>query len=167
MHSGQGGELLHPVFFVLEERNVNHPNVTVLSTFEKDQGHGVLYRIESSRVSGGDIDECGEWRQGQGFSRLYAHTFVVLKVTKCGKWIRDHAGDRRFILDTSRKRFAHETIELALASFRARRERQIGILSARLRAAEEELALARYTPAKPDLFHMSHTQLAQVAGALA
>ncbi|MEX3984002.1 hypothetical protein AB4Y45_33995 [Paraburkholderia sp. EG287A] len=146
---------------------MKHPNVTVLRTFEQDQGHGVMYRIEARRVSGGCVDEVGEWRHGESYSRLYAHTFVVLKVTKCGKWIRDYAGDRRFILDTSRKRFAHETIELALASFRARRDRQIGILSARLRAAEEELALAQYTPAKPDLFHMSHAQLAKAAGALA
>ena len=146
---------------------MTHPNVTVLSTFEQDQGNGVLYRVESRRASRVGFDESGEWLHDESYSCLYAHTFVVLKVTSCGKWIRDQAGNRRFILDKSRKRFAHETIELALESFRARRERQIGILSARLRAADEELALAKFDPAKPDLLHMSHTQLAQAAGVLA
>lgn len=145
---------------------MKHPNVTVLRTIEQDQGHGVMYRIESRRISAG-FDDWGDPSPGAGHSQLYAHVFVVLKVTKCGKWIRDYGGNRRFILDTSRKRFAQETLELSLESFRARRKRQIGILQARLRAAEEELALAKVDPDKPDLFHMSHTQLAQAAGALA
>jgi len=145
---------------------VKYPNVTLLSAFEQDQGLGVMYRIESRRMSGG-FDDWGDAIPGSGHSRLFAHVFVVLKVTKCGKWVRDYGGNRRFILDTARKRFAHDTLEDALASFRARRQRQIGILTARLRAAEEELALAKADPAKPNLFHMSHSQLAQAAGALA
>ncbi|WP_126223328.1 hypothetical protein [Burkholderia ambifaria] len=71
------------------------------------------------------------------------------------------------MLDTSRKRFAHETLEQALESFKARRQRQISILKARLAAAEEELTLANVDPANPDVFHLNHGQLAQRAGVTA
>jgi hypothetical protein len=121
-----------------------HPNIQILGFGDVDQGLGAMYRVESQRVSSGYTDESGEYvSSGKGYSRLYAYQFPVLKLTKCGKWIRDASGERRFILNTSNKRYACETLELAVMSFKARRERQISILKARLRAAEQELALAR------------------------
>lgn len=142
---------------------MKHPNIIMVRGFSQDPGLGVMVRVESRRV--GSFDDDGD-PYGTSYSQLYAYEYPILKVTRCGKWIRAK-GERKFVLDTSRKRFAHETLELALESFRARRQRQISILKARLAAAEEELALANADPANLDVFHMNHARLAQLAGVTA
>lgn len=139
---------------------MKYPNIIRVRGFSQDQGLGTMVRVESRRV--GSFDADGD-AYGTSYSQLYAYEYPVLKVTQCGKWIRAE-GERRFVLDASRKRFAHETLELALESFKVRRLRQISILKARLAAAEEELALANVDPDNPDDFHMDHALLAQRAG---
>lgn len=142
---------------------MKHPNIIMVRGFSQTPELGVMVRVESRHV--GSFDADGD-PYGTGYAQLYAYEYPILKVTRCGKWIRAE-GERKFVLDTSRKRFAHETLELALESFRARRERQISILKARLAAAEQELALANVDPVNPDVFHMNHARLAQLAGVTA
>jgi hypothetical protein len=71
--------------------------------------------------------------------------FRVLKHTPKGVWLQRYVvyGDKRFVLRDARKRFACPTIEEALASFIARKDRQIRIHTARLREAEEARTIAQ------------------------
>ena len=79
--------------------------------------------------------------------------FDVVKETRCGAWI--HYGcqlfqpdvipprsELKFVNFRCRKQFACRTKEEALASFVARKQRQISILNAKLRRAKEALAEA-------------------------
>ncbi len=64
-------------------------------------------------------------------SQTYCYRYKVLWVTDCGAWIaRD--GGKRFVLLDAYKKFACETIELAVTSFKARKERQLRILRAQI-----------------------------------
>ena len=72
---------------------------------------------------------------------LHLETFKMLKKTPCGAWIEYYGGGKKFVLDAARKRFAWPTKEEALISFRARKKRQIKILTARLHDAKQALAL--------------------------
>ena len=83
--------------------------------------------------------------------------FVVVKRTPKGAWISRCWGpqdpfcltssEKRFVLDSARKRYAYPTQAEALTSFRIRKERQIWHLKAQLKIAEAALKEAK----KPDL----------------
>jgi len=90
---------------------------------------------------------------------LRLETYEVIKETKCGVWIRylknnkysydpfKFVEGKKFILEKgvnhfTRKRFAWPTKEEALASYIARKESQIGILSSQLNNAKEFYAKA-------------------------
>lgn len=87
------------------------------------------YRYEDSLVSAG-VDE---WDNPVGPPRVevYKHEFRVIKHTPKGVWL-DVYGRKRFVLNTSRKRYAHASIDEARASFIRRKECQIGILMVRV-----------------------------------
>lgn len=68
--------------------------------------------------------------------------YPVIKHTPRGVWIIHNYGDRKFILNDSRKRFACETKEKAMESFIARKTRQASILRAQLRSVEKALSIA-------------------------
>lgn len=72
--------------------------------------------------------------------------FNVIKHTPKGVWIEEHFEKKRFVLKDAKKKFACETEEEALKSFRARKQRQIKILKNRLRIARAALI------AEPDKF---------------
>ena len=67
---------------------------------------------------------------------------MVLSVTRCGAWISNY-GEKRFVLDNARKKFAAKTKRVALESFIARKKRQAAIYSSRCRAAEDVLQAAK------------------------
>lgn len=70
--------------------------------------------------------------------------FKVIKETPKGAWVECPPFDgKRFVLNGSGKRLCHETIELALESFIARKQRAVLILKARLRDAEEAIKIAQ------------------------
>jgi hypothetical protein len=69
-------------------------------------------------------------------------TFTVIKKTPHGV-VLDEYGKRRFVLDNARKKYASPTEEEALASFHARKRRQIAILTHRLKGAKAALKLTR------------------------
>jgi len=85
--------------------------------------------------------------------RLYMRKLYSIKETPCGHWIHTDPkfdensiyfiGDRkRWISNTSRKRYAYPTLKEALIGYRARKRRQINILTARLDYARLALAEA-------------------------
>lgn len=74
--------------------------------------------------------------------RIVLEVFPVLRHTPAGKWI-DVYGVQKFVLDKSHKRYACETKEMALASFIARKQRQLRILRGQLKGAEAALAVAQ------------------------
>lgn len=102
-----------------------------LVTEPEDLGLGKLYRYDESRGIYGDV-------------KIGLTTFPIIKVTKCGVWIRRWAlaADKTFVLRDAHKRFAYPTKEEALTSFIARKSRQIRIVSNQLKVAEEALRLA-------------------------
>jgi hypothetical protein len=106
----------------------------------QDNGLGVMYRVDADWRAGYDPYDDDGWKTLpatlEGFT---ARAFTVTRVTPKGKWIDAH-GERKFILNDARKRYACETLELAVESFKARKRRQIALLAAQLRRAEAELA---------------------------
>jgi hypothetical protein len=82
--------------------------------------------------------------------------FRVVRHTPKGVWITPELGGldgftpQRFVLRDARKRFACPTIDEAMASFVARKRAQIRIYTARLRRAQQALALleVRWPPPK-------------------
>ena len=80
------------------------------------------------------------------YENLYLYSLPVLKQTPRGFWVEDHGAlrrnKRRFVLENSRKKYAATTPKLALESFIAKKESQIGILTAQLEGAKEALKAA-------------------------
>lgn len=95
-----------------------------------------LYRIDSVCYAA-PLDEF-ENPIGEGRKELHIDSFDVIKRTPCGVWIRVNSwsDEKRFVNLKSRKKYACETIDDAKLSFIARKNRQIKILSARLRTAK-------------------------------
>lgn len=77
--------------------------------------------------------------------RLNLREFNVIKITPKGFWIKLYSfnsfDDKRFILNNSKKKFAHLTKKEALTSYKARKQRQIQILRGKLERAEKALNL--------------------------
>jgi len=78
-----------------------------------------------------------------GTSRLELRVrqFDVKKVTPKGVWLDLGWGDARFVRTNARKQYACPTLELAMESFKARKQRQIKLLTSQLQRAERALAL--------------------------
>jgi len=94
------------------------------------------YRYHDARASTGSEEF--------GFSSrvdLFVSEYYVIKETPKGVWIESY-GTKRFVLHDSRKKFAHPTIESARESFIYRKKRQIKILSAQLKNAQQALECA-------------------------
>lgn len=88
---------------------------------------------------------------GEGYTP-HLREVAVLKATRAGHWVDDW-GERRFVLSDAHKKFACPTEAEARVSYARRKARQVKILSARLKAAERDLAWARSgEPAKPPFF---------------
>jgi hypothetical protein len=70
--------------------------------------------------------------------RAYVQRFTVIKKTPCGAWIQASGYNirKRFILDSSLKKYAYPTIDQARAGFVARKLRQIQILKWKIECAE-------------------------------
>lgn len=78
---------------------------------------------------------CDEWDNPYPAQLHIRHRKMrVVKVTKKGVWIKlyDLFSELRFVLNDSKKRFAHATIEEAKASFIYRKSLHIKLLEARI-----------------------------------
>ena len=102
-------------------------------------GIDVLWRLEAQRYSVCVDAERGLYSTSAAELQLF--WYPVQKRTPCGAW-----ANSRFIRLTALKRYACNTEEEAIESFRTRKTRQISILSHRLREAEEELQLLTLAP---------------------
>lgn len=87
-----------------------------------------------------------------GEDMLEVEVYVGVKKTPKGMWIIrkdwvDYVDQKwvkkRFILDSSKKKYAYPTVEGAVDGFIKRKERQIKILSSQLADAENQLELIR------------------------
>ena len=98
-----------------------------------------LYRFEDHRVSVGydEINDCSIGSRAEVTLRAYK----IIKRTPKGAWIQDFCR-KRFVRLTARKKFACETREEALESFRARKRRQIRILQEQIGHARSALSRA-------------------------
>lgn len=89
------------------------------------------YRIEGQRTSTG-TDEFGDPNPGHNVD-LWVKKFRVEKETPKGVWlVGEYGWSRRWVSRTTRKRYAHATLEEAVASFRARKQMQRKILLSQL-----------------------------------
>lgn len=75
---------------------------------------------------------------------IWVNEYKVVKKTKMGKWILISffpwpKGKRRFVLDSGKKRFAHETKEDAYKAFMFRKEHQLAILKSQIQSVEHIL----------------------------
>lgn len=95
-----------------------------------------FYRVEETTYSAG-VDEWGDALPG-GPTRPNLYLFEVLKYTRCGAWL-DVYGERKFVNLQRNKRFALPTTEEAIASYKARKKRQIEIYAARINKIKEAL----------------------------
>ena len=96
---------------------------------------GIVYRYESFRYGYTD-----EFDRPRGSSvEVELRIFHVVKRTPKGFWIDLGFGSRRFVRSQGTKRYAHETPELAMQSFIARKRRQLQILHAQIEHAEQAL----------------------------
>ena len=86
-----------------------------------------LYRCDMSAHEGGHVS-------------VSLHGYTVSKKTACGYWV-DIYGQKKWVCASAKKRFAYPTKAEAIASFRARKRRQIAILTAQIRDAEAALAV--------------------------
>ena len=79
--------------------------------------------------------------------RVSCYEYVVVRKTPKGAWIafskNSHRDSWKFVLDNATKRFAHETREKALESFRYRKQRQAEIYRKRLKQVEQALFKAQ------------------------
>jgi len=105
-----------------------------------------FYRYVEIRYSSG-LDQFDNPLPGYEL-KLVLNTYKVLRHTPKGVWISMYGGisystEQKFILLSARKRFACPTVEEALVSFKARKQRQIKILKGQLKQAEEALLLVK------------------------
>ncbi len=107
----------------------------------------IWYRYEDVAYSHADM-ETGSHSYSTVEVELYE--FEVVRVTPRGAWIamgpcsrfESIHGAARFVLASARKRFVHPTKKEAMASFVARKRRQIQIYEARIARARRALEKA-------------------------
>ena len=68
---------------------------------------------------------------------IYEHSYRVLKETPCGYWI--DIFKKKWVSKVAKKRYAYPTRFEAMTNFKARKKRQIQILSAQLDNAKAAL----------------------------
>lgn len=105
-----------------------------------------LFRYQDVQFASMNFDIDGEWSGGAGRLEAVLMQYGVWKETAKGYWINDDRtsyldGTLRWVSKTSKKRFAHAEKDEAWKSFKARKQRQIQIYSARLERAKKAFEL--------------------------
>lgn len=112
----------------------------------------VLYRYEDRTYSRG-VNEFDDPLPGYTL-RVELYEYPIVKRTPKGAWIYtglcfpmpldlEDRKEQRFVCLTRRKKYACETKEDAMESFRARKQRQISILRAQLQHAKNALEASK------------------------
>lgn len=99
----------------------------------------VLYRYVEIYTSGIGDEYYGAFYPSIS---LRLEEYEIIKETPCGFWIRTSHGDK-FVNMQARKKFACASKEDALASYIARKNKQVKILNGQLKKARLGLALAK------------------------
>ncbi len=99
------------------------------------------------------------FQDGNGYLKL--HSFPIVRRTPKGVWLNVW-GQEKFVLKDCRKKYAAGTIEEALKSFIARKERQVLILKKQLDSAERALAAGRLEERQKEHFEYRHVEQALV-----
>lgn len=102
----------------------------------------IWYRYEDRLYSAG-VDEFDN-PLGPAQLRVVLNQFFVDRHTPKGVWLTMGLGDKRFVLHSARKKFAHPTKEDALRGFIARKERQASIYGARVDRAKRAIRQAEW-----------------------
>ena len=76
-------------------------------------------------------------------TKVRLREFRVIKTTPCGYWIVDEFNKKRWVSNSSRKRFAYPTIEESLNYFIKRKNFFIGCLNYRIRINREVVEMAK------------------------
>lgn len=100
-----------------------------------------LFRYEDKVYSTCEISPSGAETYSTTPVRLELEEYEVVKQTQCGFWI-DWAFSKKWVSNAGKKRYAYPTKELALKSFRFRKERQISIHQKIIKRAIQALRLA-------------------------
>lgn len=100
------------------------------------------YRLEDHLYSAG-VDEFDN-PLGPPQLQVNINKFTVAKVTPKGVWLDRGWMGKRFVLSGTRRKYACPTLELALESFLARKQRQARIYQARADSAREAMEIAKY-----------------------
>jgi hypothetical protein len=69
--------------------------------------------------------------------KVYLRRYFVRRETECYWFINDRRGLEKRVKKDARKQFACESIEVAALSYKYRKARQVRLLRARLKHAEE------------------------------
>lgn len=101
-----------------------------------------LYRYEAQRYS--VVIDAEMEIYGSTAPKLKLRKYPISHITPKGKWIGWNGGKWRWVNDTSRKRYAHDTKEEALLAYKIRKTRYVKHCEARLRCAKEELELMNH-----------------------
>jgi hypothetical protein len=98
----------------------------------------MIVNADDSPENGNFLFRC----DANGGSTVYCYGYKILKETPKGCWIMDRWSDgedlasnvkfKKFVLNSGKKRFAHETRREAIESFLARKRRQYEIIIASL-----------------------------------
>lgn len=102
------------------------------------------YRFEDRRYANAP-DEYGESHGSH--IQVHLRRYEVLRETPTGVWLRISslsASDKRFARRECYRRFACPTVAEALASYQARKRKQISIYQNRIEGAREALAMAEH-----------------------
>lgn len=108
-----------------------------------DEVRTFLYRFEDKQYASINPYKY-EWGNDDDWDitlQVNLRAFLVRSVTKCGHTIWLDHRQWRFVNQTSVKRFACPDIDEAVESFKARKNRQIGIYQARIARAKDALRL--------------------------
>lgn len=98
-----------------------------------------MYRYESERRSICIDADSDLYRVSS--ARLVLRQFEIISETPKGKWVSDY-GIKRWVSNSSRKRYCHETKELAMESYILRKKAYIRHCETRLRRAKEDFNIA-------------------------
>ena len=112
------------------------------------------YRFDDRLVSAG-VDEFDN-PLGPPQVHIYVSKLRVLKHTPKGVWLDLGFGDRRFVLDAARRKYACPSFEEARTSFNARKARQVKLLQIQIahvmRATELAASLSETSTTSERIF---------------
>ena len=122
----------------------------------------VLYRVEDNKHD--EVDETSFFRRSDRNFWFPVRTYPVIRATRCGVWIDDMSTRGKFVNLQAGKRYAAPTIEEALQSYKARKRRQVSILSAQLKRATAMLRAAHKACDNPTFEMGSYATIWRVTG---